>query len=303
MLGEIIGSGTFGKVFISEENKDYVYKVIDDKFKMYSKNEINILKKIEQNNNCCNLIECFEKDYKMYLKFPKYKCTLNQYPNNFNYNQILKISYQILEALEYFEFIGVIHCDLKPENIMFEDQNYDRVRIIDFGSSIMTNYKKKIYNDYIQTRWYCSPDVILGKSLSIEIDLWSLGCIVYELQTKNILFSGKKSVNENRKSQLLKIIEVLGIPDEEYLKQCKLKHKYFSDKITLIPLKDKYSLINLFSVEDKSIIPGNRKLENEISDQNILLIIKLIFRYSNRPSIIEIKNKVVDLMSNKKIKY
>lgn len=302
MLGPIVGSGAFGKVFNVEHEEEKVYKVINISYKDFVKREIEILKKINKCNYFCNLLNYFEKENNIYLKFPKYFCNLNQIEISLNPNNILNITKQVLEGLEFLEFIGIIHCDIKPENIMFETEKYENIKIIDFGSSIFNGHKR-IYNNYIQTRWYCSPDVILGKPLSIDIDIWSLGCIVYELYKKKVLFSGGKSSKKFRVLQLYKIIEIMGIPSEYYLQDCKFKNIYFEDKITLIPKENKYSLVKVFDKNNTQLKINQRHLDLEVENEQILKLLKLILRYENRISIERLKNEINDLFTIKKIKF
>jgi serine/threonine protein kinase len=84
------------------------------------------------------------------------------------------------------------------------------LQVIDFGSSCFHN--KCIYT-YIQSRFYRSPEVILGLKYSHEIDMWSLGCILCELVTGKPLFPG-----ENEHNQLLLFMELLGHPPAHMLK-------------------------------------------------------------------------------------
>jgi dual specificity tyrosine-phosphorylation-regulated kinase 2/3/4 len=78
------------------------------------------------------------------------------------------------------------------------------LQVIDFGSSCFRN--QCVYT-YIQSRFYRSPEVILGLKYSTEIDMWSLGCILCELATGKALFPG-----ENEHNQLLLFMELLGHP-------------------------------------------------------------------------------------------
>lgn len=82
--------------------------------------------------------------------------------------------------------------------------NHLRVQVIDFGSSC---FQKECVYTYIQSRFYRSPEVILGLSYGTEIDMWSLGCILVELATGKALFPG-----ENEHNQLLLFMELLGHP-------------------------------------------------------------------------------------------
>ncbi|VDQ02756.1 unnamed protein product [Trichobilharzia regenti] len=74
----------------------------------------------------------------------------------------------------------VIHCDLKPENILLRRAGKSKIKVIDFGSSCYIN--ECPYN-YIQSRFYRAPEVILGLPYGTPIDMWSLGCILAEFIT------------------------------------------------------------------------------------------------------------------------
>ncbi|CAL8269012.1 unnamed protein product [Arctogadus glacialis] len=92
--------------------------------------------------------------------------------------QIKIILQQLARALQYLGTIGIIHADLKPENIMLTEQD-TRVKLIDFGISYHVS-KAKIGLE-IQTMFYRSPEIILGLPFTGMVDMWSLGCVVAEL--------------------------------------------------------------------------------------------------------------------------
>ena len=117
-------------------------------------------------------------------------------------NLIRKFAKQILRALSYLAKpeIDIIHCDLKPENILLCNPKRSGIKVIDFGSSCRSN--KRMYS-YIQSRFYRSPEVMLGLPYSVAIDMWSLGCILVEMYTGEPLFSGSDQVD-----QMQKIIKV-----------------------------------------------------------------------------------------------
>jgi len=83
---------------------------------------------------------------------------------------------------------NIIHCDLKPENILLRKKNKSGIKIIDFGSSCFGD--KRVYT-YIQSRFYRSPEVIFGLEYSTAIDMWSFGCVLFELYTGDPLFPGE----------------------------------------------------------------------------------------------------------------
>jgi len=111
----------------------------------------------------------------------------------------------------------VIHCDLKPENVMLFRPNEQRIKVIDFGSSCSSSHKPFTY---IQSRFYRSPEVLLCRSYSYAIDMWSLGCMLVEMHTGSPLFNGK-----NEYEQMHKICELLGLPPQHMLQQAGPKSK------------------------------------------------------------------------------
>lgn len=113
----------------------------------------------------------------------------------------------------------IIHCDLKPENILLCEARKADVRVIDFGSSCRE--EEKVYT-YIQSRFYRSPEVILGSSYGLGIDMWSFGCILAELWTGYPIFPG-----ENEQEQLACIMEIFGPPDKHLVEKCTRKKLFF----------------------------------------------------------------------------
>lgn len=97
-----------------------------------------------------------------------------------------------------FQQLGLIHADLKPENIMLVDpvrQPY-RVKVIDFGSA--SHVSKAVCNTYLQSRYYRAPEIILGLPFCEAIDMWSLGCVVAELFLGWPLYPGSSEYDQIR---------------------------------------------------------------------------------------------------------
>lgn len=114
---------------------------------------------------------------------------------------------QILPTLKVLSAscgVNLIHCDLKPENIMVVDRKRTKINIIDFGSSC---FGGEHGSSYIQSRFYRAPEVLIGSGYSTQIDMWSVGCILFELYTGRPLFNGKTP-----QDQMLKICTLLGQP-------------------------------------------------------------------------------------------
>lgn len=110
----------------------------------------------------------------------------------------LLIIRQVLTALLKLKQLGLIHADLKPENIMLVDparQPY-RVKVIDFGSA--SHVSKTVCNTYLQSRYYRAPEIILGLPFCEAIDMWSLGCVVAELFLGWPLYPGSSEYDQIR---------------------------------------------------------------------------------------------------------
>lgn len=129
---------------------------------------------------------------------------------------------KILQGLAYIHSMNVLHCDIKPENIMiklpssaFLDDNLDEdsiiIKIVDFGTSCFTN---EISYSYIQSRFYRAPEVIIGAKYDNKIDIWSFGCIVTELLTGDPLLPGRFELE-----QIGLILELFGAPSSNLILQ------------------------------------------------------------------------------------
>eukprot|EP00760_Papus_ankaliazontas_P022828 PhM_4_TR19036/c0_g1_i1/m.63268 len=119
--------------------------------------------------------------------------------------------YNILRALNYLHSAGVAHRDIKPQNILVNDQ-CDTV-LCDFGLA------REVSDDdmtvYVETRWYRAPELIMGMpSYDEKVDIWSLGCVLAEMlmppESRVPLWRG-----QNAKNQLDMILCTLGCPTEE----------------------------------------------------------------------------------------
>ena len=129
---------------------------------------------------------------------------------------------QVLTALLKLKQLGLIHADLKPENIMLVDpvrQPY-RVKVIDFGSA--SHVSKAICNTYLQSRYYRAPEIILGLPFGEAIDMWSLGCVVAELFLGWPLYPGSSEYD-----QIRYISQTQGLPSERMLNSATKTMKFF----------------------------------------------------------------------------
>ena len=135
--------------------------------------------------------------------------------------QMKPIAKQMLEGLAFCHANRVVHCDMKPENVLLEPGGFQRCKIIDFGSSCFVGRQRY---EYIQSRYYRAPEVILGIRYGPPMDIWSFACIVVEMIIGQPIFPG-----DDEAEQLDMLMEVFGHPPENVMKQVKRKEFFAAD--------------------------------------------------------------------------
>ena len=131
------------------------------------------------------------------------------------------ITRQCLVALKFVHDLGLMHCDIKPENILLSSYSRALVKLIDFGSSSFVTDRQ---SSYIQSRSYRAPEVILGLPYDGKIDIWSLGCVVAEMYTNEVTFQ-----NDSELSMLSRIEAICGPFPRHMIANGRNSHRIFTD--------------------------------------------------------------------------
>ena len=212
---ETVGDGTYGTVFKGINTKTNEYVAIKKMKKKYTDwDECLSLKEVQalltlKHSNIVTLNELILQKNELNMIFEFIGQNLFEYAKNMNEipeYKIRNISFQILQGLAYMHKNNFFHRDMKPENILISG---DQVKLADFGLARDINSEPP-FTDYVATRWYRSPEVILNsKVYSSPIDIFALGAIIAELYTGVPLFPGKEASD-----QMNKICEVLGTPNQ-----------------------------------------------------------------------------------------
>eukprot|EP01033_Poteriospumella_lacustris_P006160 gene6160-4422_t len=134
--------------------------------------------------------------------------------------RLKRITKQVLEALAFIHSLRLIHCDVKPENIVIRSFSRCEVKLIDFGSSCFTSDH---LTTYIQSRSYRAPEVIIGHPYDARIDIWSVGAVVAELFTGYVLFQ-----NDSVQTMLSRITGIMGDFPEHVIQEGRDASKYFT---------------------------------------------------------------------------
>jgi hypothetical protein len=206
-LKEVIGKGKFGvvnrgihkktqqHVAVKIINKESI-KTLEDKELV--RIEIGILK-LCHHPNIVRLLDHLEnEDYIFIVTEFIEGGTLGQYfkKKNFNFSerQASSIMSQIANGVKYLHKYGIVHRDLKPDNIMITQQNdYGIIKIMDFGLSKIVSTQEKMVDGY-GTLSYVAPEVLLRTPYNKEVDIWSMGIILYYMLCGHLPFKGNKEV-------------------------------------------------------------------------------------------------------------
>ncbi|CAG9324555.1 DYRK1A_2 [Blepharisma stoltei] len=231
----LIGSGSFGKVveaFDRERNEKVAIKIIKHKLKLakIAQREIDTLKKLneydQEKGYIVRMLDHFEWNGHTCIVFEYLSKTLLQLLRDTDFkglslSEVRDFAWQLVLALCLLSRpkLKIIHCDLKPENIMLKVPDRSGIKIVDFGSSCEVG--KTIYK-CVQSMYYRAPEVILGQTYGASIDVWSVGCILAELHIGRPLFCGRTEID-----QMAKITEILGMPPYSMIFLSEKIHTFF----------------------------------------------------------------------------
>ncbi|KAI9102409.1 kinase-like protein [Phlyctochytrium arcticum] len=214
----LLGQGTFGKVveaYDRHTRRKVAIKVIRavQKYRDASKVEIRVLNTLKANDpqnrkQCIHLEETFDYRNHICMVFELLSQSVFDFLKEnaftpFPPYQIQQLGAQIIEAVAFLHDLGLVHTDLKPENLMLEDNTTrtilgprrtsksrkelvkTSIRLIDFGSAI---FEEDYHSSVVSTRHYRAPEIILCTGWSFPCDMWSVGCILVEFCTGDALF-------------------------------------------------------------------------------------------------------------------
>ncbi|XP_050534347.1 dual specificity protein kinase CLK2-like [Daktulosphaira vitifoliae] len=248
---QTLGEGTFGKVVSAKslKNRDQIaaVKIIKnvEKYREAARLEINALDKLnakdpESKNLCVRMIDNFEYGGHVCIGFELLGLSVFDFLKDNNYqpytiDQVRHISYQLCYAVRFLHRNKLTHTDLKPENILFVKSDYDtqynqkkkraykmikdtEVRLIDFGSA---TFDDEHHSTVVSTRHYRAPEVILELGWAQPCDVWSIGCIIFELYLGITLFQ----THDNRE-HLAMMERILGSIPYKMARRSKTKYFY-----------------------------------------------------------------------------
>lgn len=217
----LVGEGSYGMV-IKCKNKESgrivaIKKFIDSEddkhVKKIALREIRMLKQL-RHDNLVNLLEVFRRKKRLYLVFEFVDNTilddLEKNPNGIDELRTKRTLFQVIRGVEFCHLHNIVHRDIKPENILISRNGV--VKLCDFGFARTLAAPGEVYTDYVATRWYRAPELLVGDTkYGRPIDIWAIGCLASEMLTGDPLFPGDSDID-----QLHRIVRCLGNLSEKY---------------------------------------------------------------------------------------
>jgi len=292
VFDECAGKGVFSNVIKATDvstGAKVAIKIIrsNDMMKKAADKEVGILRALNKadtenkRRSIVRLLEVFMYRNHFCMVFELMAYNLRQALKNYGKGRGLTLSAvhgyacQLFIALRLIKKCGYVHADIKPDNLLIgsaEGKELKRLKICDLGSALDANTECDI-TPYLVSRFYRAPEIILGQKYDYQVDVWSVGCTLYELLTGKILFKGATN------NDLLKhIIDVCGITNKMKRGETQKKHfsseghflwedkDKFSKKTVVRTIKDFRPKIDISKEIIKRCRPEHRAKAKQLSD-------------------------------------
>ncbi|WFD32850.1 non-specific serine/threonine protein kinase [Malassezia sp. CBS 17886] len=242
----VLGRGIFSSVVRARElqgdGREVAIKIVRRQETMYKAGmkEIGILEKLgaqdpDGRHHIVRLFRHFEHRGHLCMVFESLSLNLREIVKRFGKDVGLSLqavktyAQQALVALALLRKTSIMHADLKPDNILVNESK-TILKLCDLGSASSTSEME--ITPYLVSRFYRAPEIILGQAYGCELDMWSIGCTLYELATGKILFPGKTNNH-----MLLLMQQLKGRLSSKQLKKCQFADQHFEDHNTFLSVE------------------------------------------------------------------
>ncbi|KAG8906242.1 U4/U6 small nuclear ribonucleoprotein prp4 [Tulasnella sp. 403] len=217
-----------------EIGKEVAIKIIRSQESMYKAGlkEAAILNKLaaadpEDKKHLVRLHQTFEHRGHLCLVFESLSMNLREIVKRFgkdvglNMRAVRAYAHQLFLALSLLKKCNIMHADIKPDNILVNDTKA-MLKLCDLGSA--SDVSENDITPYLVSRFYRAPEIILGLPYDTALDMWSVGCTLYELYTGKILFPGRTNNH-----MLLLMMELKGRFNAKMIKKAKFGDVHFDE--------------------------------------------------------------------------
>ncbi|XP_023768272.1 uncharacterized protein LOC111916849 [Lactuca sativa] len=244
------GKGVFSTVVRAKDLKagstdpeEVAIKIIRNNDKMYKAGleELVILKKLvgadmEDRRHCVRFISSFKYRNHLCLVFESLHMNLREVLKKFGRNIGLKLTAvrayakQLFIALKHLRNCGVLHTDIKPDNMLVNDAK-NVLKLCDFGNAMFAG--KNEITPYLVSRFYRAPEIILGLTYDHPVDMWSVGCCLFELYTGKVLFPGATN------NDMLRLhMELKGSFPKKMLRKGAFTEQHFDSDLNFVAIEE-----------------------------------------------------------------
>ncbi|KAF4117376.1 serine/threonine-protein kinase PRP4 homolog [Onychostoma macrolepis] len=237
------GHGVFSNVIrardLARANQEVAVKIIRNNEMMQKTGlkELEFLKKLNDADaddkfHCLRLFRHFYHKQHLCLVFEPLSMNLREVLRKYGKDVGLHIkavrsySQQLFLALKLLKRCNILHADIKPDNILVNESK-TILKLCDFGSA--SHVADNDITPYLVSRFYRAPEIIIGKSYDYGIDMWSVGCTLYELYTGKILFPGKTN------NHMLKLaMDLKGKLPNKMIRKGLFKDQHFDQNLNFL---------------------------------------------------------------------
>ncbi|KAF5348360.1 hypothetical protein D9758_010909 [Tetrapyrgos nigripes] len=217
-----------------QQGKEVAIKIVRCQESMYKAGlkEVQMLNKLKQadledKKHIVRMERSFEHRGHLCIVFESLSMNLREVVKRFgkdvglNIRAVRAYAHQLFLALSLLKKVGVMHADIKPDNILVNEQK-TVLKLCDLGSA--SDASENDITPYLVSRFYRAPEIILGYPYDPALDIWSIGCTLYELYTGKILFPGRSN-----NQMLLLMMELKGRFNSKMIKKAKFGENFFDD--------------------------------------------------------------------------
>ena len=294
----VLGKGMFSSVIRAKDTQTdslVAIKIIrnNDTMRKAGLKEISILETLaaadpNDTKHMIRLLRSFDHKGHLCLVFENLSLNLRELLKKFgrdvglNIKAIRSYAQQLFLGLSLLKKCGIVHADLKPDNVLCSD-NHSYLKMCDLGSASPLSENENEIAPYLVSRFYRAPEIMLGMEFDCGIDVWSIGCTLFELYTGKILFTGR-----NNNAMLKSIMECRGRFPHKLLRKGSLTFDHFDDLLNFHSREeDRLSGRIVTKIMDfkkpsrdlrSRLLPKGKKIDDPLERKEIELFLDLLER-------------------------